>query len=174
MNKKTPTPFPTEGLNEAYKIVLKKTMEVAHQLEENTGPALHTLIDKTSKSLSDLNELTKEESEIISEYLKRDLIEAADYMTKSKKDFKSWLAVDIELIETYFLKLLEQAADQTKIELNKLKFTAENAEYHTGEITGPGVLMCDKCGENLHFHDSGHIPPCPKCNDTHFHRLMCH
>ena len=174
MNKKTPAPFPTEGLNEAYKVVLKKTMEAAHQLEENTGPALHKLIDKTSQSLSDLNELTKEESEKISEYLKRDLIEAAAYMNDYKKDFKSWLAVDIELIETYFLKLLEQAADQTKVELNKLKLTAENAEYHTGEITGPGVLMCDKCGENLHFHDSGHIPPCPKCHDTHFHRLICH
>ena len=71
------------------------------------------------------------------------------------------------------IRLLEQAADQTKVELMKLKATAESAEYHTGEITGPGVLMCDKCGENLHFHDAGHIPPCPKCHDTHFHRLFC-
>jgi len=173
MSKKTPALFPSEGLNDAYKVVLKKTMEEAHELQEKTGPALHQLIDKTSQALSDVGELTKEEAEKIAKFLKRDLVEAASYMTEHGEDLKKWLALDVELIEGYFLSLLEKAADQTKVELMKLKSTAENAEYHTGEITGPGVLMCDKCGENLHFHDAGHIPPCPKCHDTRFHRLHC-
>ena len=173
MSKKTPAPFPSEGLNEAYKVILKKTMEEAHKLQEKTGPALHQLIDKTSQALSDLGELTNEEAEKIARFLKRDLVEAASYMTEHGEDLKKWLALDVELIEDYFLNLLEQAADQTKVELMKLKATAENAEYHTGEITGPGVLMCDKCGENLHFHKAGHIPPCAKCQGTYFHRLIC-
>jgi Zn finger protein HypA/HybF involved in hydrogenase expression len=51
-----------------------------------------------------------------------------------------------------------------------LKMQAELAEYHSGEIIGLGTLACDKCGEKLHFHNPGRIPPCPKCHGTHFHR----
>jgi len=42
--------------------------------------------------------------------------------------------------------------------------------YRTGEMTGPGTLVCDKCEEHLHFHKVGHIPPCPKCHAVNFHR----
>lgn len=173
MSKETDDIFPSEGLNKAYKTVLSKTMEEAHLLQEKTGPMLHQLIDKTSQSLSDLGEFTREEAEKVSDYLKRDLIEAATYMSENGEDFKKWLALDTDIIEDYLLDLFKQAADQTTIELMQLKANGQSAEYHTGEITGPGVLMCDKCGENLHFHDVGHIPPCPKCNDTHFHRIFC-
>ena len=51
-----------------------------------------------------------------------------------------------------------------------LREQAELAGYHTGEITGPGTLVCDNCGEELHFHKPSRIPPCPKCKGTSFHR----
>ena len=32
-------------------------------------------------------------------------------------------------------------------------------------------LLLEKMAQiALHFHNPGHIPPCPKCNNTHFHR----
>ncbi|MCW9013442.1 MAG: zinc ribbon-containing protein [Gammaproteobacteria bacterium] len=173
MSKQSPTRFPTEGMGEAYEKLLKLTMEEAKLLKEKTGPILHKLIDTTSEKISELGELTEEEAEKISQYLKRDLREAASYMTETGADFKKWLAIDTEIIEDFLLEQFKQAADQTKIELAKLKAAGETAEYHTGEITGPGVLLCDACGENLHFHKAGHIPPCAKCNGTHFHRLFC-
>jgi len=173
MSKKSPTPFPTEGMAEAYEKLLLLTMKEAKLLKKKTGPALHKLIDTTSEKISELGELTEEEAEKISEYLKRDLKEAASYMAETGSDFKKWLALDTEIIEDYLLDHFKQAADQTTIELAKLKKTGETAEYHTGELTGPGVLMCDKCGEQLHFKKAGHIPPCAKCHDTHFHRLFC-
>ena len=173
MNNKSDSGLPSEGLTEAYKVVLNNAMKAVHEVEKKTGPILHKLIDASSQSLSDLNELSKEESEKIAAYLKRDLINAASYMTEHNKDFKSWLATDISVIENYLLDQFAQAADQTRIELSKLQMSADYAEYHTGEITGPGVLMCDKCGQNLHFHDAAHIPPCPKCHQTTYHRLFC-
>jgi len=173
MNKKSPAPFPTEGMSEAYEKLLKLSMKEFKLLEAKTGPLLHKLIDKTSESLSELDELTKEEAEKISIYLKRDLKEAASYMAETGEDFQKWLSIDADIIENYLYDHFKQAADQTTVELNKLKAEAENASYHTGEITGPGILMCDVCGENLHFHKAGHIPPCAKCQGTYFHRLIC-
>ena len=173
MSEKKPTSFPTEGMSEAYEKLLKLSMKEFKLLETKTGPLLHKLIDKTSEALSELDEVTKEESEKISGYLKRDLKEAASYMAESGEDFQKWLAIDADIIENYLYDHFKQAADQTTVELAQLKADAENARYHTGEITGPGVLICDVCGENLHFHKAGHIPPCAKCKGTYFHRLIC-
>ena len=173
MSKQSPTRFPTEGMGEAYEKLLKLTMQEAKLLKEKTGPVLHKLIDDTSEKISELGELTEEEAEKVSDYLKRDLREAARYMVETGADFKKWLAIDTAIVEDYLLERFKQAADQTTIELAKLKVSAESAEYHTGEITGPGVLTCDECGEHLHFHKAGHIPPCAKCQGTHFHRLFC-
>lgn len=172
---KLPTPRdPIEALGEAYELLLEKALEEARKLKQVTGPALHKVIDTSSEKLSELGELTEIEAKKVSDYLKRDLIEAASYMSKTGSDFKTWLGIDTDIIENYLLDHFKQAADQTLIELNQLKTSAENAEYHTGEIIGPGVLICDQCGEQLHFHKAGHIPPCPKCKETHFHRLLCH
>lgn len=173
MKKKPPASFPTEGMSEAYENLLKLSMKEFKLLEAKAEPLLHKLIDKTSETLSELDELTKEEAEKISTYLKRDLKEAANYMASSGEDFQKWLSIDADIIENYLYEHFKQAADQTTVELAQLKADAENARYHTGEITGPGVLICDVCGENLHFHKAGHIPPCAKCRGTYFHRLIC-
>ena len=42
--------------------------------------------------------------------------------------------------------------------------------YHAGEITGPGTLVCAACGAEVHMHQPGHIPPCPKCHGIQFKR----
>ncbi|MBI3773498.1 MAG: hypothetical protein HY272_12460 [Gammaproteobacteria bacterium] len=47
---------------------------------------------------------------------------------------------------------------------------AEHEEYHTGEITGPGTLICEGCGEHVQFHHPGLIPPCPKCGGRDYQR----
>lgn len=173
MSDKKPFRFPTEGLGEAYEKLLTLSMKEARLIKDKTGPVLHKIIDDSSEKLSELEEISIETANKVSEYLKRDLTEAANYMTRSGEDFKSWLSIDTELIEDFLLDHMMQAADQTTIELNKLRNSAENAEYHTGELTGPGVLICDHCGEQIHFHEAGHIPPCSKCHETRFHRMQC-
>jgi len=173
MTDKKPTRFPTEGMGEAYEKLLMLAMKDARLLKEKTGPVLHKIIDKSSEKLSELGELTEEEAEKISEYLKRDLKEAASYMAENRGEFKKWLAIEADIIEEYLLEHFKEAADQTTVELNRLKNVGENAQYHTGELTGPGVLICDGCGEELHFAKAGHIPPCAKCHGSKFHRLHC-
>ncbi len=161
---------PVELMGQAYERLLESAIEDAKKIEDKTGPVLHELIDKARHKLSDLGELTAEEIDQISEYLKRDLRDAANYIVETGEEFKTWLGFDLSLIGDRIRELFSQAADQTTIELKQLQGQAERAGYHTGEITGPGTLVCDKCGEELHFYKPGRIPPCPKCHATVFHR----
>ena len=173
MAKLPPPRDPIEVLGEAYELLLEKAIEESRNIKQKTGPALHNIIEQASERLSTLGELSEEEARKVSEYLRRDLKEAARYMQETGGDFKKWLAIDTAMIEDFLFDRLREAADQTRIELQQLHNAAESAEYHSGEITGPGVLMCDNCGEQLHFAKTGHIPPCPKCRKSRFHRLHC-
>jgi len=165
-----PPKDPVELMGQAYERLLETAMQEAEQLQEKSGPKLHALIDKAKEKLSELGEYTEEELDKVSEYLKRDLRDAAEYIVETGEDLKSWLGFDMKLVGERLLELFAQAADQTKVQLELLREQAELAGYRTGEIVGPGVLVCDNCGEELHFHKPSHIPPCPKCKGTHFHR----
>lgn len=170
MSKTNPDRDPIEALGEAYETLLEKSLEEAHEAKEKSGPALHKFIDELAERSSAINELAGEKAQLVGQYLKRDLIEAASYLDKTGKALKDWLGFDMALIEDRLRDDFIKAADQTTIELLNLKQQAAHAPYHTGEICGPGTLKCDNCGETLHFHKAGHIPPCPKCQSTTFHR----
>ncbi len=165
-----PPKDPSEVIGQAYERLLETALEDFHKLEEKTGPKLHELIDKAKEKLSELGEYSEEELDKVAEYLKRDLRDAAAYIAETGEDLKSWLGFDLKLVGERLWELFSQAADQTTVELALLREQAELAPYHTGEIAGPGVLVCDNCGEELHFHKPGRIPPCPKCGGTSFHR----
>lgn len=170
MSKISPEHDPIEALGEAYEALLEKSLEEAHQAKAKSGPALHRFIDEVAQKSSEINELAGEKTIKVGQYLKRDLIDAASFLDKTGKALKDWLGFDLALLENRLWDDFSKAADQTTVELLNLKQQAANAPYHTGEVCGPGTLVCDQCGELLHFHKPGHIPPCPKCQATTFHR----
>jgi hypothetical protein len=157
-------------MGEAYERLLEKGLEEAHKVEDKSGLEFHKAIDKAREGLAGIVELSEEGATEITEDLKRDLRDAADYLVETGGDFVTWLGFDIELIEDRLRDMFPQAADQTTVELLKLKEAAESRGYHTGAFTGPGTLVCDACGEKLRFHKVGRIPPCPRCKGTSFHR----
>ncbi len=161
-----------EKLIEAYNLMMQHVSEALSKATDETRPRLRQAIEKAEEKLEELGELTREEIDKVSEYLRRDLQQAADYLAGDEaRELKEWLRIDLDLIEGQLLELLFSAADQAKLDM--LRFEEElieAREYRTGEITGPGVLVCEQCGEELHFHKTGHIPPCPKCHGTVFMR----
>ena len=159
-----------EAMGEAYELLLEKAIEKAKHAEEKTGPALHSIIDSLREEISAAGELSEEQVDKVANYLKRDLRDAAEYIDETGTGLKEWLGFEQALLGAEFWDMFAQAADQTTVELLKLKTQAEYAPYGTGELTGPGTLVCDKCGETLQFQKPGHIPPCPKCHETSFHR----
>ncbi|MDR3392529.1 MAG: zinc ribbon-containing protein [Sulfuriferula sp.] len=157
---------PVEGMGEAYELLLENVLRKTHQ----GGVAAREILDEIRGEIVALNKFSGDEVDKLEAYVKRDLIDAAQYLDENGKELSEWIGFDVALIKRDFLERFANAADQTTVALAKLKLKAEAAGYQTGELTGLGTLTCDQCGEKLHFHKPGHIPPCPKCHGTHFHR----
>lgn len=155
-----------------YDRLLAQVRKLLHEAEEGARPTLDWLINEARERLGIVEELGREEAEKVSNYLKRDLQDAADYLASPEaNELRDWLKIDLDLIEQEILELFTSVADQTSLELMALEERARRAsEYHTGEITGIGTLFCDNCGKSIHFSKTGHIPPCPHCDHTRFHR----
>jgi len=167
----SPTPPNNEKLAHAYNQMMERVKDTLRETEHNTLAALQHSIDLAKEKAVELGELSREEAVRLGDYLRRDLEDAGEYLADSGAELGSWLHFDVELVEDRLWEAFTAAADQTKLAYLDLAQRAQRAsEYHTGELTTVGSLRCSACGELLHFHGTGHIPPCPKCHNTRFTR----
>ena len=163
---------PMERLIIAYEQMLERVSSAIEHTEKSTIPTLKHNIEEAREKAVELGELTREEAEKVSGYIERDMEDVAHYMTETGEQLSDWWQFESELIEDRLLEMFTNIADQTSLQLAKLAEQARQAStYHTGEVTGPGTLACSKCGKELHFHKTGHIPPCPKCHHTEYQRV---
>jgi hypothetical protein len=155
----------------AYEKMLERSKAILAEAGHTIAPKVDHAIETAKEKAADLGELTLGEADKIAEYLKRDLQDAAEFLAEDKNELRDWLRLDVELVENRILDALSMLVDQTKVDLADFAEQAQRfGEWHTGEITGPGTLVCKECGEVLHFHKTGHIPPCPKCHATAYRR----
>lgn len=161
-----------ERLTEAYDRMLARVRERVQELEHEAGPMLHNAIENAKETATELGELSREEAEKVGDYLRRDLEHAGNFLDRTGRDLGGWLRFDAQLTERALAEMFLQVADRTRVELAEFSARARAlGEWHTGEITGIGTLQCKSCGEQIHFHKTGHIPPCPKCSGTTFRRI---
>ncbi|WJW74884.1 zinc ribbon-containing protein [Thiohalobacter sp. IOR34] len=166
-----PENSPGERLVQAYNRMMERLRAAIEEAEEKAIPTLEENLHAAQDKAVELGELSREEAERIATWLRRDLEAAGDFLARSGSELAAWLRFDVERVEERLLEMLFTVADRTRLELQRFEDRMQaNAAYHTGEVTGPGVLRCVACGEELHFHHTGHIPPCPKCRGTEFRR----
>jgi hypothetical protein len=168
--KEPSTNDPFDVLSKAYEAMYENAASSLHKLKDKDLPALHKILDQARDKAVKIDELTESDAAQLMQWLKRDLEHAFNYLAESGNEIKGWLGFETSKLENEFFYLLLQTADQTTVELQQFKENAQHPEYHTGEISGPGTLTCDECGEKLHFYKAGKIPPCPKCHGTVYHR----
>jgi hypothetical protein len=161
---------PIDAIGQAYERLLEKSMESARRVEKQAGRKLHQIIDAVDDEVEAVSKVSDEQLPKLAEYLKRDLADAAHFLSETGKDLRDWWGFESALLEEQLRDNFVHAADQTTLELQELSQMAQRAEYHTGEITGPGTLKCDDCDEVLHFRKPGRIPPCPRCRGFKYHR----
>lgn len=159
-----------EHLGKAYGRMLERAGEGAKQ--GSPGTRLQQLLDQAKDKTVELEELSREEAERISDYVRRDITDAAQFMVETGKELKDWLSFDLELVERRVLDMFAFMVDHTREELDLLALRAEAAKHlHTGEVTAMGTLRCTACGLEMHLKKPGRIPPCPKCHGTDFERV---
>lgn len=156
---------------DAYEQMLEMLYKGVERLEDTALPALRERLEQARDKMSEISELTREEIDHLSIWLERDLEDAGRYLVETGEEFKSWLRFDVSLIEDRLLEMLASVADQTSVELAQLAERAQHPSWHTGEVTGPGTLVCEACAKQMQFHKTGRIPPCPHCHKTSFQRM---
>jgi len=158
-------------LGAVYETMFEDVVEGLQKVEDLSAPVLHKLIDESKKEAVKLEKVGEDDAEKLASWLKEDLNEGAQYLAETGGEFNDWLGFEKEALKSVALDKLLSIADKTKLQMLALKNElARRSSPHTGEVIGPGTLVCDKCGEKLHFHKAGKIPPCPKCHATTFHR----
>ncbi len=162
---------PMDRLTDAYENMLERVHDAMQTTKQSALPGLREYLGEVREKMVELEELTKEEAETIAGYLERDIKDAASYLAETGEQLSAWWRFDKQLVEDRLLEMFINVADQTKLELDKLAEQARAAStYRTGEVTGPGTLICKDCGKALQFHKTGHIPPCSGCQGTSFRR----
>lgn len=168
---------PLDVFGEAYELMLERVLDgvdelkdEVHELEDRAEPVLHRLIERAKKQAVELKELTEEEAEKVGEWLKQDIDDAKVWMDETGGELKEWVGFESGLIKMELTDLFQAAADKEIVDMTRLGIELEQAKVHTGQLTEAGVLVCNECGEKLHFDKAGRVPPCPKCGGTEFHR----
>lgn len=165
-------PDVVDTLVAAYERMLKRVHDAIELAEKETIPTFRELLHRTRDNMVELGELTREEAHKVAEYLERDIEDAASYIAETGEDLKSWWRFDLDLMEQRLLDVFSRVADQTSVQLRNLAEQARWANlYHRGEVTGPGTLICDSCGAEMHMPRTGRIPPCPKCDAADSRRI---
>jgi hypothetical protein len=160
------------GLDSKLTVAYNLMLERARETMAAAGKGLRHGVDAAMEKATELGELSREEAEEVGEYVLRDLHDAADFINQSGSDLRDWLRFDLEVVEQSLADMFAQMVDQTRLELERLEQRATAlGEWRTGEIVGIGTLECKGCGELLHFHHTGHVPPCPKCHGITFRRI---
>ena len=160
---------PVDRLVEAYESMLERVHDFF--TDEGRKISLVEALTEAREKAVELGELTREEAEKLSVYVQRDIQDAAEYIADTGQEFRDWFLFDWKLIEDRMYRLIAGVADQTSLQLKEFARQAREASlYHTGEITGPGTLLCVACGKEMSFSKTGRIPPCPGCSGTSFSR----
>ncbi|RKZ56967.1 MAG: hypothetical protein DRQ44_16235 [Gammaproteobacteria bacterium] len=164
---------PLGGLSEIYETMYENVAENLQKAKERSGTLVHDLIEEAREKVVELEDIADEDAEKLASWLRRDFDDVINYVSETDYAVKDWLGFETSLIKSELIQAMLDTADKTTLALLRMKENAhEPYEYHTGEVAGSGTLICDECGEKLHFHKAAHIPPCPKCHNTSFHRIQ--
>ena len=82
-----------------------------------------------------LGKISAEEAIQISEYIKHDINDAAEYMMETSEQFHDWLSLEIEAIERKIIDTFLVAADNTRLELENFKYNGKiiNSQIKTDD-----------------------------------------
>ena len=154
-------------LEEQYDKLASKFNELYLAGKDRGREAMSVALDKARRQLTEIGEFSAEQGTELKQYLARDLdqtIADAQHLGEEAKE-----RLHPARLGAGALSSLASVLELTGNELRSLSRKAkERLAYRTGELTSAGTLTCRACGQKVHLKETGHVPPCPKCDGIVF------
>lgn len=156
-------------LAQQYDKLASKFNELYLAGKERSRASMAVAMEKAKEQLTAMGEFSAERGEELKNYLARDLDQTVGDAQHLGEDAKERL--NPGRLGAGALASLAAVLETTGNAFHSWsEKTKEKLTYSTGEVTSAGTLTCQACGQSMQFKETGHIPPCPKCAGTLFHK----
>lgn len=156
-------------LAQQYDKLASKFKELYLAGKERGRESMAVALEKAHEQMTAVGEFSAEHGAELKKYMARDLdqtIADAQHLGEEAKE-----RLHPSRLGAGALSSLASVLELTSNALHALsEKTREKLVYRTGEVTSAGTLTCQACGQTVHLKETGHIPPCPKCSGTLFHK----
>lgn len=159
---------------EAYDRMLERVQTRMKELQETSLDTLEEEIEKAVEFEYELEEMTREEADLLGAYLERDLKHLMHFVDETGEGLKEWLQLDISLLEHQLADSLLSVADQTLVDTLELKQKLENDDaghYISGEVATAGMFRCLNCSHMRCLTATSHLEPCEACGSHYYERV---
>ena len=159
---------------EVYDRMLARVQSRLNELQEASLETLEGEVRKAVEVEYELEEMTREEADLLGEYLQRDLQHLMHFVEETGEGLKEWLQLDIALLEHELSDRLLSVADKTLVDTLELRQKLENQEaghYISGEVATAGMFQCLNCHHMRCLTATSHLEPCEACGSHYYERV---
>lgn len=159
---------------EVYDRMLERVQTRMKELQETSLDTLEEEIQKAVEFEYELEEMTREEADLLGAYLERDLKHLMHFVDETGEGLKEWLQLDISLLEHQLADRLLSVADQTLVDNLELRQKLENDDaghYISGEVATAGMFRCLNCSHMRCLTATSHLEPCEACGSHYYERV---
>ncbi|MEQ9544677.1 MAG: zinc ribbon-containing protein [Marinobacter sp.] len=159
---------------EVYDRMLERVQSRLNELQETSLETLEEEVQKAVEFEYELEEMTREEADLLGAYLLRDLEHLLHFVEETGEGLTEWLQLDIALLEHQLADRLLSVADKTLVDNLELRQKLENQEaghYISGEVATAGMFQCLNCGHMRCLTATSHLEPCEACGSHYYERV---
>ena len=159
---------------EVYDRMLERVKTRLHDLEETSLQNLEEEVQRAVEFEYELEEMTREEADLLGAYLQRDLAHLMHFVDETGEGLTEWLQLDISLLEHQLAERLLSVADRTRVDTLELNQKLENDDaghYISGEVATAGMFRCLNCSHMRCLTATSHLEPCDACGSHYYERV---
>ncbi len=159
-----------ESSEDQYDKLAARFRELFESGAEKSAEFAQTALEKARQQLTQAGAFSEEQGQKLKSFLERDLVQQASEYARSIGE-EAGDRLNPARLSAGALSSLTSLLEKAGTTLSNLAGAAGKAlSFHSGEITSAGTLTCSACGKEIHFKQTGRIPPCPSCHKTEFRK----
>ncbi len=157
----------------AYDRVMRRLRDNLEQAEYKSWDYLQEKIEEAVEVELKAEEMTRDEMDLLTAYIKRDLKAMGYYTHETGKGIAAFLKFDLNVLEDKVAQLLRDLADRTRLQQEELRERLDHDEnqYIAGELAAVGTLECLECGTVRRLLKTEQLKPCQACGNRYFRRV---